>query len=186
MEAEPPITDAEVDLLFVKLPYGMANHPGLTFEAVVERAYEIVDDFRWCLRHAPEDILQIFGDGDPPTLPARLQRLTPRARTELLDELIRRAGRNTPSALARFGTVGSAGPAARRHGPVGGGRDRSLPRGGLPPAMAPPRVARPACSHPGSRAPPYRRNPLGDIHAPGTVWSASTPAAGSAPGPGRR
>jgi hypothetical protein len=62
--------------------------------------------------------------------------------------------------------VGSAGPAARRHGPSGGSRDRSLPRGRLPPAVAPPTVARPARSHPRSRAPPHRGNPVGDTRAP--------------------
>jgi hypothetical protein len=79
-------------LLWLKLPHGLANHPLLTFEAVARRADEILEEYEWCLRNAPEDIPQIFRDSDPPTLAARLQQLTPRGRTELLDEITRRAG----------------------------------------------------------------------------------------------
>jgi len=92
VEQDPVISEEEVSLLLVELSYGLANHPAFEFSYLPRAADEIVDKYFWCRRNAPEDIAQIFGDADVATLPARVRRLSPRGRTELLDAVVRAGG----------------------------------------------------------------------------------------------
>ncbi len=76
------------------------------------------------------------------------------------DPLPHRADRGATAAGRGVGSV------ARRDGAPGSGRNRPLPRGGLPPPPASATLARPPSSHPRPRAPACRQNPFGGFRAP--------------------
>lgn len=88
MQQDPAISDQEVALLFAKLPYGLANLASIEFSYLPRAADDVATDHFSCQRHAPEDLARFEG-ADALTLPARVRRLTPRGRTELLDRVVR-------------------------------------------------------------------------------------------------
>lgn len=96
MEPDPTITDEEVSLLLTRLSYGLANQATIEFSYLPRAADELVTEYRWSLRHAPEDLPQMFGEADVVSLPARVRRLSPRGRADLLDAVIRMAGGTRP------------------------------------------------------------------------------------------